>query len=97
MNSPAKDRISQFRNPIGVALAISPFLLVPAYLHLADWLHLNPNLFDIIALLVIIFVGLAGVFLLSKPGLNRIGISVAYTGLTAMLACMITIGIRGSF
>jgi hypothetical protein len=95
MGTPAKDRLSTLRSPIGAALIISPLLLVPAYLHVADWLRLFPNPPDIAALVGIILIGLCGVFLLSAPSFKRIAISVVYAGVVTVLACMVAIGFRG--
>jgi len=95
MDTSTKDRLSQLRSPIGAALLVSPLLLVPFYLHVADRLRLFPNPPDFVALAGIIFIGLCGVFLLSAPSFKRIAFSVFYAGVVTVLACMATIGFRG--
>jgi len=95
MDTSTKDRLSQVRSPIGAALLVSPLLLVPVYLHVADWLRLFPNPPDLAVLVGIILIGLCGVFLLSAPSFKRIALSVVYAGVVTVLACMVTIGFRG--
>ena len=79
----------------GPALMAAPILLVPLYVYLSDawsqWKHYT----DIAALIVLVAIGLAGVWLLPTSRLRRGLISPVYAAVTVFSAAIWAIAYRG--
>jgi len=83
------------RDLVGPALMVSPILLTPIYLHVADLWPLWSGVTDIVAGATIIAVGVAGVCLLPIPGIWRATVSAGYAVLAAGLLILWAISFRG--
>jgi hypothetical protein len=83
------------RDLVGPVLMVSPILLTPVYLHLADLWPLWWGITDIAAGVTIIAVGVAGVCLLPIPGIWRATASAGYAVCAAWMLMLWAISFRG--
>ena len=94
MSRPTLDELRN-RDLVGPLLMVSPILLMTIYLYLSDFWPQGRSYTDVAALVMVVAVGLAGVWLLPVSRLARALAFPAYATFALILAALWAISFRG--